>query len=92
MTFRLWRCFFLMFLFRIFSGRFDISGSMIPRLVPEISPLDAFCDIVVAGVVVGIGDSRSWMKPYFLKSVIDLKICVKIYLSFMKQNFLVLSL
>ena len=34
---------------------------MIPRLVPEISPLDAFCDIVVAGVVVGIGDSRSWI-------------------------------
>ena len=36
---------------------------MIPRLVPEISPLDAFCD-VVAGVVVvvaGIGDSRSWI-------------------------------
>ena len=29
---------------------------MIPRLVPEISPLDAFCDVVV-----GIGDSRSWM-------------------------------
>ena len=32
---------------------------MIPRLVPEISPLDAFCDVVVvagvAGVVVGIG-------------------------------------
>ena len=28
-----------------------------PRLVPEISPLDAFCDVVV----VGIGDSRSWM-------------------------------
>ena len=42
---------------------------MIPRLVPEISPLDAFCDVVgvvgVIGVVVvvgvGIGDSRSWM-------------------------------
>ena len=33
---------------------------MIPRLVPKISPLDAFCD-VVAAVVVGIGDSRSWM-------------------------------
>ena len=32
---------------------------MIPRLVHEISPLDAFCDVVVvvAGVVVvGIGD------------------------------------
>ena len=34
---------------------------MIPCLVPEILPLDAFCDRVgVAGVVVGIGDSRSW--------------------------------
>ena len=35
---------------------------MIPRLVPEISPLDASCDVVgVVGVgvgVVGIGDSR----------------------------------
>ena len=36
--------YFYFFLFRIFSGRFDISGCMIPRLVPEISPLDAFCD------------------------------------------------
>ena len=43
---------------RVFSGRFDTSGSMIPRLVPEISPLDAFCD---AAVVAGIGDSRSWI-------------------------------
>ena len=39
---------------------------MIPRLVPEISPLDAFCDVVgvVVGVGVlgvGIGDCRSWM-------------------------------
>ena len=33
---------------------------MLPRLVSEISPLDAFCDIVV-GVGVGIGDSRSWI-------------------------------
>ena len=44
---------------------------MIPRLVPKISPLDAFCD--VAGevvVVVGIGDSRSRMSSHgslFLK-------------------------
>ena len=40
---------------------------MIPRLVPEISPLDAFCDVGVGvGVVgvVGIGDSRSWMKSF----------------------------
>ena len=36
---------------------------MLPRLVPEISPLDAFCDVGVGvGVVVGIGDSRSWME------------------------------
>ena len=39
---------------------------MIPRLVPEISPLDAFCDVVVLVVVVagvvGIGDSRSWIQ------------------------------
>ena len=37
---------------------------MLPRLVPEISPLYAFCDIVVVGVgvvVVGIGDSRTCM-------------------------------
>ena len=39
---------------------------MLPRLVPEISPLYAFCDVVVVVgvgvvVVVGIGDSRSWM-------------------------------
>ena len=27
-----------------FFGRFDTSGSMIPRLVPEISPCDAFYD------------------------------------------------
>ena len=27
-----------------FSGRFDTSGSMISRLVPEISPGDGFCD------------------------------------------------
>ena len=36
---------------------------MLPRLVPEILPLYAFCDVVVVGVVVvGIVDSRSWMK------------------------------
>ena len=37
------------------SGRFDTSGSMVPRLVPEISSKCAFCDEAVAG----IGDSRS---------------------------------
>ena len=32
---------------------------MIPRLVPEISPLDAFCDVVVvAGVVVVVGNGE----------------------------------
>ena len=34
---------------------------MLPRLVPEILPLDAFCDVVGVVVVVGIGDSRSWI-------------------------------
>ena len=36
---------------------------MIPRLVPEVSPLDAFCDRRI--VVVGIGDSRSLMVDTF---------------------------
>ena len=45
----------------LFSGRFDTSGSMLPRLVSKISPLYAFCDVVVVVVgvvvvVVGIGD------------------------------------
>ena len=38
---------------------------MLPRLVSKISSLDAFCDVVVVVVgvvVVGIGDSRSWIK------------------------------
>ena len=42
---------FFFFLFRIVSGRFDTSKSMIPRLILEISPCDGFCD----GVVVGAG-------------------------------------
>ena len=29
---------------QIFSSRFDTSGSMIPLLVPEISPCDGFCN------------------------------------------------
>ena len=33
---------------------------MVPRLVPEILSLDAFCD-TAAVVVVGIGDSGSWI-------------------------------
>ena len=28
----------------VHNGRFDISGSMIPRLVPEILPCAGFCD------------------------------------------------
>ena len=39
---------------------------MLPRLVPEISPLYAFCDVVGEEVVlVGIGDSRSWIKTAY---------------------------
>ena len=34
---------------------------MIPRLVSEISPLDAFCDAAGAG----IWDSRSWIAEQF---------------------------
>ena len=34
---------------------------MTPRLVPEILPLDAFCDVAGVVVVVGIGDFRSWI-------------------------------
>ena len=35
---------------------------MLPRLVPEISPLDAFCDGAAAGAGAAvIGDSRSWI-------------------------------
>ena len=48
--------FYFYFLFRIFSGRFDTSGSMLPRLVPEILIIYALGDVVG-----GIGDSRSWI-------------------------------
>ena len=37
---------------------------MVPRLVPEILELDAFCDggaAAAAGAAAGIGDSRSWI-------------------------------
>ena len=37
---------------------------MVPRLLPEISSLDAFCDGGAAGAAAAaarIGDSRSWM-------------------------------
>ena len=54
---------FFNYLIQNFSGCFGTSGSMIPRLVPKISSLDAFCDgRAVAGAAVGIGDSRSWIK------------------------------
>ena len=55
------------------SGRFDTSGSMIPRLVPEILPLDAFCDLVVAGV--GIGDSRNWTRCTYILDLRDGRGC-----------------
>ena len=61
---------FLEFIFVFFwwdflsiSGRFDTSGSIIPRLVPEISPCDCFCEeqqqqqqqeLGILGVGVGI--------------------------------------
>ena len=51
-------------IFEFFSGRLDTSGSMVPRLVPEISSLDAFCDGGGGGA--GIGDSRSWMSKSWL--------------------------
>ena len=61
-----WTIFTIFTIFRPFLTHFDTSGSMLPRLVPEISPLYAFCDVVGVGVVVevvvvGIGDSRSWI-------------------------------
>ena len=51
-------------LFRTFSGRFDTSGSMIPRLVPEILPCNAFCDGRRGrrAVAVGIGYSSRLIK------------------------------
>ena len=54
----------LVFVLSILDTQFyapdNTSGSMIPRLVPEILALDAFCDAGVV-VVVGMGDSRSWI-------------------------------
>ena len=49
---------FEFFHLEFFSGRFDTSGSMLPRLVPEISPLYAFCDVVVVQ-----GDFFHWDPP-----------------------------
>ena len=45
---------------------------MIPRLVPEISPLDAFCDVAGVVVVVGIvilGDGLTHISMYILKYI-----------------------
>ena len=43
---------------------------MVPRLVPEISSLDAFCDGAGAAAAAGagIGDSRSWIYYIVLKT------------------------
>ena len=43
------------------------TSAMIPHLVPEILPLDAFCDVVVV-VVAGNGDSWSWIQYADTKS------------------------
>ena len=52
---------------------------MIPPLVPEISPLDAFCDVVVAGVagvvVVRIGDSICFKKIHLKFWQINFRCC-----------------
>ena len=59
---------------------------MIPRLVPEISPLDAFCDgRAGAAGAVGIGDSRSWMSYAFTFGHLQLLEAVLKHLD--KQNF-----
>ena len=59
---------------------------MLPRLVPEISPLYAFCDVVVVGVVgvvvvVGIGDSRSWIVSGFPLGHCKLSVLAKVCLA-----------
>ena len=45
---------------------------MVPRLVPEISSLDAFCDgaaaAAAAGGGAGIGDSRSLMQWFEMEA------------------------
>ena len=35
---------FFTFLIQFFFRSFGTSGSMIPRLIPEVSPSDGFCD------------------------------------------------
>ena len=44
---------------------------MVPRLVPEISSLDAFCDggaAAAGAAAAGIGDSRSWIHHHNITS------------------------
>ena len=45
----------------LFSSCFDTSGSMIPLLVSEIPPCDAFCDVHQCSAA-GIGYSSSWIR------------------------------
>ena len=56
--------FFLQFSYSEFSSHhFHTSGSMIPRLVPEISPLDAFCDGEEEQELGILGSSSIWCTP-----------------------------
>ena len=50
---------------------------MLPRLVPEILILYAFCDVVGVGVGVvgGIGDSRSWMYEEYTLVISGRAVC-----------------
>ena len=71
--------FFLNFEFsysEFFSGRFDTSGSMVPRLVPEILSKCAFCDEAGAAVV-GIGDSRSLIFLWITMLVFGVKMTIQ---------------
>ena len=42
----------VIFFFRIFFGRFDTSGSLIPLSVSEIAALEGFCDEQELGILV----------------------------------------
>ena len=51
---------------------------MVPRLVPGISSLDAFCDTAAAGAgAAGIGDSRSWIGWCHLLQITSLDVKVQ---------------
>ena len=50
----------------ICSGRFDTSGSMIPLLVPEISPWVVFVPCTRTRRGEGIGYSSSWMLALYI--------------------------